>query len=803
MEKYTEVFYWGSDSTGQLGIGDRSIGKVYPSPKCCSFSVQIKKISCGEEHAGFIAANGYLYTMGSNKQGQLGTNNPTQKYASRPVLVDSLVDYQIIDFSCGSCHSGAISTSGVVFTWGSNTYGALGVLDIDFSMLPMKVPLQAVCKSISCGGRHTGVLSEDGCLYMWGSGEAGQLGLGSRAIQKSPVITSLKNVLQVACGVFHTLVLLESYEVFSTGGNSFGQLGLGNKESTCSFVKIPGLSDKDVTKIAAGQHSGCITATGELWIWGTYYFGEFLVPTKLSCSAKQVDLAIGLGYGTSIDRNGIVWSWGSNSTGCLGTGDQESKSQPYPILDLQNKSVTQISCGGNFVIALGKEGENFKQKIEREPRQNNKDLLICLEEMKKEIARLQKGSGGLEELTYKLEQSKIKHNHLQTLCLEEQRQKEHLEIIVQNLAGEKDRIIEKYEGLIKDLEEKKGFVMSLQTLCLEEQRQKEHLEIIVQNLAGEKDRIIEKYEGLIKDLEEKKGFVMSVRNELNQNAGQIEELRRVNEALKRQIDLIQGENKEIPELKAKIKLLEEEVKEKYGELENIKSNSVGIQNHNSVLAQEIKDIPVFLGKITSLETLLADSEKEKNVATQRIHKLIEENAELVRRNKELNDNISKANKGNTELHLKVQELEIEKARSAELSLIIRELENKLTTLDNQNFLKMESLSKDISEMQESAKSSCKEADYYKEIYEETEKIVKKLKNDLKNCHENLEEQKRINKGLEKELNSQSSKNQEILGEIQRELYSRAESYKSLNNSFKTKTNKSFQEDDITQLYGKP
>ncbi|OMJ70768.1 hypothetical protein SteCoe_31189 [Stentor coeruleus] len=754
MEKYTEVFYWGSDSTGQLGIGDRSIGKVYSNPKCCSFSVQIKKISCGEEHAGFIAANGYLYMMGCNKQGQLGINNPTQKYVSRPVLVESLVDYQIIDFSCGSCHSGAISTSGVVFTWGSNTYSALGVLDNDFSILPVKVPLQAVCKSISCGGRHTGVLSEDGGLYMWGSGEAGQLGLGNRAIQKSPVATSIKNALQVACGIFHTLVLSENSEVFAAGGNSFGQLGLGNKESACVFMKIPGLADKDVTKIAAGQHSGCVTASGELLVWGTYYFGEFLVPTKLSCSAKQVDLAIGLGYGVSIDRNGIVWSWGSNSTGCLGTGDQESKSQPYPILDLQNKSVTQISCGGNFVIALGKEGENFKQKISQKPCQNNKELLISIEEMKKEIVRLQKSSGGIEELTSKLEQSKIKQNHLQTLCSEEQRQKEHLEMLVQNLTEEKQRIIEKYEGLIEDLEDKKS-------------------------------------------------VIASVRNELSQNAVQIEELKRVNEVLKRQMDLMQEKNKEIPELKGKIKILEEEVKEKYGELENIRSSSVGIKNHNSVLSQEIKDIPVLLSKITSLETLLTDAEKEKNISTQRIQKMNEENSELMRVNKELCDNINKVQKENTELQLKVQDLEIEKARSAELSLIVRELENKLTTLDNQNFLKMESLSKDMSEMQESVKSSCKEAEYYKENYKETEKIIKKLKNDLKNCYENLEEQKRINKGLEKELSSQNSKNQEILGEIQRELHSRAESYKSLNNSFKAKTNKSFQEDDITQLYGKP
>ena len=116
MEKFTEVFYWGSDTTGQFGVGDRSIGKTYTMPKCCSFSVLIKKISCGEEHSAFIASNGYVYTMGSNTLGKLGTNNPSQKYASRPVLVESLIDYQIIDLSCGFSHTGALTTSGLLFT---------------------------------------------------------------------------------------------------------------------------------------------------------------------------------------------------------------------------------------------------------------------------------------------------------------------------------------------------------------------------------------------------------------------------------------------------------------------------------------------------------------------------------------------------------------------------------------------------------------------------------------------------------------------------------------------------------------
>jgi chromosome segregation ATPase len=58
---------------------------------------------------------------------------------------------------------------------------------------------------------------------------------------------------------------------------------------------------------------------------------------------------------------------------------------------------------------------------------NTHELVTCLSEMKKEITRLQKGTGGLEDLQCKLEQSKIKQKYLHSMYMEEQSQRKLIE----------------------------------------------------------------------------------------------------------------------------------------------------------------------------------------------------------------------------------------------------------------------------------------------------------------------------------------------------------------------------------------
>jgi X-linked retinitis pigmentosa GTPase regulator len=81
----------------------------------------------------------------------------------------------------------------------------------------------------------------------------------------------------------------------------------------------------------------------------------------LAAELDIVEVSIGGCFGAALDRDGMVWTWGSNSNGELGTGDYEARAHPHPVSQLKNKPVVKIACGGAFAIALGKVRDHSKQ----------------------------------------------------------------------------------------------------------------------------------------------------------------------------------------------------------------------------------------------------------------------------------------------------------------------------------------------------------------------------------------------------------------------------------------------------------
>lgn len=77
-------------------------------------------------------------------------------------------------------------------------------------------------------------------------------------------------------------MLTERGRVYSTGGNTFGQLGIGNKKNTNIPTRIKDFDRHNVVKIACGHHSAALTDRGDIFIWGTGIFGEYLTPVKFS-----------------------------------------------------------------------------------------------------------------------------------------------------------------------------------------------------------------------------------------------------------------------------------------------------------------------------------------------------------------------------------------------------------------------------------------------------------------------------------------------------------------------------------------
>jgi alpha-tubulin suppressor-like RCC1 family protein len=68
----SEIYGWGNDNQGQLGLGNYSYSSNYTNPRFVKYPVHIQKISCGAEHSLMLSETGLVYGMGSNKSGQLG-----------------------------------------------------------------------------------------------------------------------------------------------------------------------------------------------------------------------------------------------------------------------------------------------------------------------------------------------------------------------------------------------------------------------------------------------------------------------------------------------------------------------------------------------------------------------------------------------------------------------------------------------------------------------------------------------------------------------------------------------------------
>jgi alpha-tubulin suppressor-like RCC1 family protein len=90
---YTEFFSWGNDEDGQLGHGHDGIDrkKIFNLPKSLSFEVIITHVSCGYGHTSFISNQGYVFSFGSNSDGQLGINDQALSMSTAPLLVSELV----------------------------------------------------------------------------------------------------------------------------------------------------------------------------------------------------------------------------------------------------------------------------------------------------------------------------------------------------------------------------------------------------------------------------------------------------------------------------------------------------------------------------------------------------------------------------------------------------------------------------------------------------------------------------------------------------------------------------------------
>ncbi|XP_058054803.1 probable E3 ubiquitin-protein ligase HERC4 [Anopheles bellator] len=261
LTNWGQIYSWGSNAMGQLGQ-DVDVTRQ-PSPRLIRSiaAKQVVQIASGQYHCLALTNNGELYAWGSNAYGQLGIGTTNEKVAT-PTLVVSLAGVPIAFIACGGNHSFAVSKSGAIFGWGKNTFGQLGLNDLNSRSFPTQLrTLRSLgVRYVSCGDDFSVFLTAGGGVFTCGAGSFGQLGHGSCNNEILPrMVFELmgSKITQVACGRRHTLAFVPSRgKIYGFGLSGVGQLGIGIVGicNTPQIVRGPWLTtDQDIDDCEVSQ----------------------------------------------------------------------------------------------------------------------------------------------------------------------------------------------------------------------------------------------------------------------------------------------------------------------------------------------------------------------------------------------------------------------------------------------------------------------------------------------------------------------------------------------------------------------
>ncbi|EQC32521.1 hypothetical protein SDRG_09847 [Saprolegnia diclina VS20] len=268
---------------------------VTPVPMQTLRMGHIQSLCVGHTHAAALASTGEMYMWGNNPYGQLGLDHAVRA-RQRPFIVGVTETYTTVSIGVGTQHSLAAcdnvkEQNGVVFAWGGNAHGQLGLGASAMVSTPQRIAAleDKNVRKVACGAMHSLVATDTGDMYAWGCSDGGRLGL----ISSDARVTEPRRIeglsppfhcaIAVACSAWQSAAILaespalNAGTVFTWGTGVYGQLGLGSNQVAQSPqmvplppMKSPGDPRESVRMIACGlQHMAALTVQGHLYTWGS------------------------------------------------------------------------------------------------------------------------------------------------------------------------------------------------------------------------------------------------------------------------------------------------------------------------------------------------------------------------------------------------------------------------------------------------------------------------------------------------------------------------------------------------------
>lgn len=305
---------------------------------------------------------------------------------------------EVVEIAAGDSHTCARTGTGVVWCWGSNSRGQLGIGGGAASAsAPAKVTLPFVASRLSARGNATCAVGLAGELACWGNDGSPnttplvysglpKLARVSVGGEKNPdpgldtfgktlvllpsgevrsfTLTNLANVslggvkaaqAGIAAGGLHACIFDPSHSVFCLGDDTRGQLGQGTPGNGPALVVV-GAADA-VDLVAGYQHTCALDQVGHMSCWGDNQFnqvsgssvGIFASPQQVSVSL--IDAMGAGGRHTAALKRGKLYVWGDNASKQTSPSASSVVPDPTEYTGL-GADVVAVALGGAHTCAL-------------------------------------------------------------------------------------------------------------------------------------------------------------------------------------------------------------------------------------------------------------------------------------------------------------------------------------------------------------------------------------------------------------------------------------------------------------------
>ena len=219
-----DVYSFGDNTDGKLGLDDFANCGF---PKKIESLCNVDFVECGDDFTFCKTLSNDIYGWGYNDNGELGFGSRQKQV--KPYHITNWPD-DVVDIKCGLRHTLVLTSIQEVYSCGANNSGQLGLLNVGTGVYCDKLTkideIEEIVR-IECGYYHSMCIDINNILYVFGENSSGELGLGDGEKRRAPVQhPTLSKVIDISSGGNQSFVKTSNNEIFAFGWNAHQQLGI-------------------------------------------------------------------------------------------------------------------------------------------------------------------------------------------------------------------------------------------------------------------------------------------------------------------------------------------------------------------------------------------------------------------------------------------------------------------------------------------------------------------------------------------------------------------------------------------------